>query len=106
MKTRTFVTIVVSTLFVVLSACATNGRTVGERVDDATIVSRANLALAGSPTASAWDISVESRNGTVLLSGFVDSNEERREAERLVAQVDGVAQVRNNIELNPVRNRN
>jgi hyperosmotically inducible periplasmic protein len=87
-----------------LGACASD-RTVGERIDDAGIVTRANAALAGSPVASAWAVSVESNNGTVLLSGFVDSAEERAEAERLVAQVDGVVEVRNNLELRPNRDR-
>jgi len=87
-----------------MSACAAD-RTVGERIDDAGIVTRANAALAGSPVASAWDVSVESRNGTVLLSGFVDDAEERAEAERLVAQVEGVERVQNNIELNPASDR-
>lgn len=100
MNLRAPVLILITALF--LGAC-TGDRTVGERIDDAAIVTRANAALAGSPVASAWDVSVESRNGTVLLSGFVDSNEERAEAERLVAQVSGVERVRNNIELKPNR---
>jgi len=82
-----------------LGGCA--GRTVGETIDDAGIVTRANAALAGSPIASAWDVSVQSHNGDVLLSGYVDDPQERAEAERIVAQVDGVERVRNNIEIRP-----
>jgi hyperosmotically inducible periplasmic protein len=98
MKVRLPVLVLITGLF--LGACA-NDRTMGEAIDDAGIVTRANAALAGSPVTSAWDVSVESRNGTVLLSGFVEDEEQRREAERLVAQVNGVEQVRNNIELRP-----
>jgi hyperosmotically inducible periplasmic protein len=98
MNLRLPVLVLVSALF--LGACASD-RTVGSLVDDAAIVTRANAALAGSPVTSAWDVSVESRNGTVLLSGFVEDNRTRAEAERLVAQIDGVESVRNNIELRP-----
>jgi hyperosmotically inducible periplasmic protein len=83
--------------------CASDGRTAGDRLDDAAITARANAALAGSPVASAWEVSVESHDGTVLLSGFVETEEERAEAERIVAQVDGVEEVRNHIELRPER---
>jgi hyperosmotically inducible periplasmic protein len=99
MKLRSLLAVALAALL--LAGCANDGRTAGDRIDDAAITARANAALAGSPVASAWDVSVESNDGTVLLSGFVDSEEERAEAERLVAQVDGVEEVRNNIELRP-----
>jgi hyperosmotically inducible periplasmic protein len=92
----------ITAMFLLLGACAQD-RTVGGRIDDAAITARANAALAGSPVTSAWDVSVESRNGTVLLSGFVETEEERQEAGRIVAQVDGVQEVHNNIELRPTR---
>lgn len=82
-----------------LGGCA--GRSVGETIDDAGIVTRANAALAGSPATSAWDVSVESHNGNVLLSGYVEDPQQRAEAERIVAQVAGVESVRNNIEIRP-----
>jgi hyperosmotically inducible periplasmic protein len=98
MNLRLPVLVLVSALF--LGACASD-RTAGSLIDDAAIVTRANAALAASPVTSAWDVSVESRNGTVQLSGFVENNEQRREAERLVSQIDGVETVRNNLELRP-----
>jgi hyperosmotically inducible periplasmic protein len=97
MDVRLPVLILVGALFI--GGCA--GRTAGETIDDAGIVTRANMALAGSPVASAWDVSVESHNGNVLLSGYVEDPEQRAEAERIVAQVDGVERVRNNIEIRP-----
>jgi hyperosmotically inducible periplasmic protein len=97
MNIRLSVLFLVGVLF--LGGCA--GRTVGETIDDAGIVTRANAALAGSPVTSAWDVSVESRNGDVLLSGYVEDQQQRAEAERIVAQVDGVERVRNNIEIRP-----
>jgi hyperosmotically inducible periplasmic protein len=102
MNVRLSVIALITALF--LGACASD-RTVGERIDDAAIVTRANAALAGSAAVSAWDVSVESNNGVVLLSGFVDTNEERAEAERVVAQVDGVERVQNSIEIKPSRDR-
>jgi hyperosmotically inducible periplasmic protein len=98
---RTILIMAITTLLI--TGCASDGRTAGDRIDDAAIVTRANVALAGSPVASAWDVSVESHNGSVLLSGFVETEEERAEAERIVAQVNGVQQVQNNIELRPDR---
>jgi hyperosmotically inducible periplasmic protein len=97
MNIRFSVLVLVSALLI--GGCA--GRTAGETLDDAGIVTRANAALAGSPVASAWDVSVESHNGNVLLSGYVEDAEQRAEAERVVAQVNGVESIRNNIEIRP-----
>jgi osmotically-inducible protein OsmY len=99
MNIRASLLVSLTALSLLLGACA--HRTMGEGINDATISARANAALAGSPVTSAWNVSVETFQGVVLLSGFVGSEEERAEAERLVSQVDGVERVENNIELRP-----
>jgi len=46
-------------------------------------------------------ISVETLNGTVMLSGFAKNNAERSEAERLACRVAGVKAVKNEIAVRP-----
>ena len=46
--------------------------TVGTQVDDAVITSSVKAALLGDPSIKSLDFQVETRKGTVQLSGFVD----------------------------------
>jgi osmotically-inducible protein OsmY len=46
-------------------------------------------------------ISVETLNGTVMLSGFAKSTTERSTAERLASEVKGVKAVKNEISVRP-----
>lgn len=72
-------------------------QTVGEFVDDATLTTRVKAKFADSPVVSAMSISVETLKGTVQLSGFAKSSEERSTAERLARETSGVKAVRNDI---------
>jgi osmotically-inducible protein OsmY len=72
-------------------------QTVGEYVDDASLTTRVKAKFAESPIVSAMSISVETLKGTVQLSGFAKSNEERSTAERLARETSGVRAVRNDI---------
>ena len=69
----------------------------GEYVDDATITSKIKSDYVGSDRVSASDVSVETMNGTVLLSGFVKSSAEKDRAEMIAKSVKGVKSVKNAI---------
>jgi hyperosmotically inducible protein len=75
-------------------------RTPGAVVDDSIIAAKVKSELAtdaGLNTASA--VNVEVRGGVVQLSGFVDSEDEKRRAESVASNVEGVAEVRNDIDV-------
>ena len=61
------------------SGCAVtrNQETVGAYVDDAALTTRVKAKFAADPTVSAMAISVETLKGTVQLSGFAKSAQER-----------------------------
>ena len=75
------------------------GRSAGEVLDDGVLTTRVNGALAESELGKALDVNVESNRGTVLLSGFLDNEEQRQEAVEIARRVDGVEKVINGINL-------
>ena len=81
------------------SGCAVtrNQETVGAYVDDTALTTRVKAKFAADPTVSAMAISVETLKGTVQLSGFAKSQEERATAEKLARETSGVTAVRNDI---------
>ncbi len=78
-------------------AVARDQQTVGAYIDDATLTTRVKARFAENPAVSAMAINVETLNGTVQLSGFAKSNEERATAEQLARSTSGVKAVRNDI---------
>jgi osmotically-inducible protein OsmY len=71
--------------------------TVGAYIDDAALTTRVKSKFAADTTVSAMAISVETLKGTVQLSGFAKSAEERAMAEKLARETSGVVAVRNDI---------
>ncbi len=69
----------------------------GEYIDNAAITARVKTALISDPVTKARDITVESFRGTVQLSGFVNSSEEKTRAEQVARAVDGVVAVQNSL---------
>ena len=69
----------------------------GEYIDNAEITARVKTALISDPVTKARDIQVESFRGTVQLSGFVNTAEEKARAEQVARGIDGVRVVQNNI---------
>jgi hyperosmotically inducible periplasmic protein len=84
-----------SILFAFLAGCApTETRTsTGEYIDDTAITARVKTALTTDADVKARNISVETFRGTVQLSGFVDTPEQRRRAEDLIWGIEGVRAV-------------
>ena len=71
--------------------------TVGAYVDDTALTTRVKAKLAADPVVSAMAIGVETLKGTVQLTGFAKSGEERSKAEMLARNTSGVQTVRNDI---------
>jgi hyperosmotically inducible periplasmic protein len=71
--------------------------TTGQYVDDATISTKVRAQLINDQALKAFDIHVETLQNVVQLSGFVDSPQQRAQAERIARGVSGVQGVRNDI---------
>lgn len=76
-------------------------RSAGEFVDDMSIAGRLKAALAADPLTDAHDIDIEVDKNNVQLNGFVDTDEERERAGEIAMNLEGVATVKNNLELQP-----
>jgi hyperosmotically inducible protein len=74
-------------------------QSVGAVIDDSAITAQVKAKLVGDPTTDAYKIEVETRNGVVQLSGFVDSADSRSRAGEIARGVNGVRDVRNDLEL-------
>lgn len=86
-------------LLVLLSACAASpqARSTGEYIDDKGISAKVKTALVKEPNLKSTQINVETYNGVVQLSGFVDSSDTIRKAGEVATGVSGVKSVINNL---------
>jgi osmotically-inducible protein OsmY len=86
-----------------VTGCAvTRGQeTVGAYVDDSTITARIKARFVENQQVDASSISVETLNGTVMLSGFAKNATERTTAEGIARDVSGVKAVKNEIAVRP-----
>jgi hyperosmotically inducible protein len=75
--------------------------TVGAYVDDTGITTLIKSRFVESKLVSAASISVETLNGTVMLSGFAKSLTEKSAAENIARGVNGVKLVKNEITIRP-----
>ena len=98
-------TLLILSAFVLATAtgCAVvrDQQTVGAYVDDAAITTAVKASFVESKAVDAAAISVETLNGTVMLSGFAKSGTEKASAETLTRQVKGVKMVKNEITVRP-----
>jgi hyperosmotically inducible protein len=93
---RDMFSVVMAAVFaVVLAGCAGAGTKTGQFVDDATITSKVKTAFATDKTVSAMQVNVDTNKGNVRLSGFVESEAEKRRAEEIARSVNGVRSVTN-----------
>lgn len=72
-------------------------RTAGEVIDDGVVTTKVKAALIADTAVKAHEVNVETREGVVKLSGFVDSNDAKSKAAELAGRVAGVKQVQNDI---------
>lgn len=82
-----------------LSACAAfSGReTAGEYVDDSTFTAKVKAQILNDPSLKSQQISVETMQDVVQLSGFVDSAQVKSRAGEVARSVQGVHEVKNNL---------
>lgn len=76
-------------------------QTTGAYVDDGAITTQIKTEMLSDPAVAGTSISVETLNGTVMLSGFAKSSSERAAADRIAHSVSGVKSVKNEIAVRP-----
>jgi hyperosmotically inducible protein len=77
-------------------------RSLGQTIDDTAMQARLKVKLADiQGLGTAHKINTEVRQGHILLSGFVGHAEQRAEAGRLAASIDGAIKVHNMLALKP-----
>ena len=83
----------------VASGCAVQRgqETVGGYIDDTAITTSVKARYVDNPDVDASAISVETLNGSVMLSGFAKNATERATAESIAMKVKGVRSVKNGI---------
>ncbi len=77
----------------------TNKRTFGVVVDDSVITTKAKAKILATKDLKTLQISVETRQGEVTLSGSVDSEAAKMKAEQVVSEIEGVKSVKNALEV-------
>jgi len=70
-----------------------------QAVDDATLTASVKAKLIEDSTTKAYHINVETQKGIVQLTGFVNSNDEKSRAAELARNVNGVVDVKNDLEI-------
>jgi len=82
-----------------LTGCAGDKyeRSTGEYIDDKSLNARVNSALSDNPEYKFKDVKVTSYRGTVQLSGFVNTSDQKRRAGDITERVQGVKHVENNV---------
>jgi hyperosmotically inducible protein len=76
-------------------------RSTGAFIDDSTITAKVKGAFVKDEVVKAIDVKVDTYNGAVQLSGFVETAEQRTRAEQIARGVAGVRDVTNNVQLAP-----
>jgi hyperosmotically inducible protein len=84
-----------------LSAAGCANTSLGQKVDDSVITTRVKTALIADPDVKGTVVNVETVNGTVQLSGFVDSPAQISRAADIAKRVDGVTRVENKLSVTP-----
>jgi|SRR5688572_26323882 hyperosmotically inducible periplasmic protein len=81
------------------TGCASDdtSRTAGQSIDDQAVARRVQAALGADPAYKYTDVKVVAYQGKVQLSGFVDRDEQKGQAEDIAKKVPGVKEVKNDI---------
>lgn len=86
-------------LIATLAGCATTRthESTGEYIDDSVITTKIKSLLAADDFLKSFQISVETYQGVVQLSGFVDSQQAVNRAGEITRNVQGVKSIKNNL---------
>jgi osmotically-inducible protein OsmY len=91
--------LVLLTLMAAFVACASTPtrESTGEYIDDSVITTKVKSLLAEDDFLKSFQIGVETYQGTVQLSGFVNSRQAVDKADQITKGVKGVKSVKNNL---------
>ena len=78
-------------------AATNGGKSTGEYIDDAAITTKVKAMMIDNFTTQGFSIRVSTYKGTVQLSGFVNTLEQKRRAMTIASKVHGVKKIINNI---------
>jgi osmotically-inducible protein OsmY len=86
-------------LITVVVGCASTPthQSTGEYVDDSVITTKIKALIAEDDFLKSFQISVETYQGTVQLSGFVNSQKAVDKAGQIATSVQGVKSIKNNL---------
>jgi hyperosmotically inducible periplasmic protein len=83
-----------------LSACqSTTGKTAGQNMTDSKITASVQSKLTADRASNFTRVDVDTERGVVNLSGVVPTVEQKSRAEELARQVNGVARINNNLQI-------
>jgi hyperosmotically inducible periplasmic protein len=89
-------------LAVFLAGCQTlTGSTAGENIDDARITLAIKTKLAEEKAATLTRVGVKTVQGTVYLTGVVETEELKLRASEIANEFEGVREVVNNLKVGP-----
>ena len=102
MKTPRYATAAV--IVVLLTAFAAHAedpmkRSTGAYLDDKVVTAKVKAALLKDPEVKALQVNVETYNGVVQLSGFVDKPEQISRAAEVAKGVEGVKSIKNDLNI-------
>jgi hyperosmotically inducible periplasmic protein len=101
-KTTLIATTTALVMLTTTGCAVTRGQeSVGAYIDDSAITTAVKARFVENKEVDAAAISVETLNGTVMLSGFAKNMTEKSTAESLARKVNGVKSVRNEIAVRP-----
>jgi osmotically-inducible protein OsmY len=102
-RKTSWATLAASLVLLAASGCAVSRgqESVGAYVDDTGITTLVKSRFFEDKDVAGTSISVETLNGTVMLSGFAKSNLERNKAETIARAVRGVKSVKNEVSVRP-----
>jgi len=96
MLTRKLLAAIAAITLLAGSGCSVtrDQQSAGSYVDDTAITTAVKAKFVGSDAVAGSSISVETLNGSVMLSGFAKNATEKSAAESLAREVDGVTSVK------------
>jgi len=104
MKSRnTLFALLAAFTLVMTTGCAVtrDQETMGAYIDDSVITTTVKSRFFDDKTVDGSAVSVETLNGTVVLSGFAKNDTEKRNAETIALKVKGVKSVKNDLLVRP-----
>lgn len=91
---------VVLSMFLLGCASTDTSRSTGQALDDVGVTARVKTEIAQTQgIGNAAAVKVDTYRGVVILSGFVDTEQQKRDAGQAAIKVSGVEKVFNNLQI-------